>query len=56
MGLWTCLPHARPFANRVPHAWEPAEQIDVIEQSFAKTGRGLVVVLGDVPHDLRQID
>jgi hypothetical protein len=39
----------------VPHAWELAEQIDVIEQSLAKTGSGLVVVLGDMSHDSGQI-
>jgi hypothetical protein len=39
----------------VPHPWVPAEQIDVIKQSLAKTGSGLVVVLGDMPHDLGQI-
>jgi hypothetical protein len=49
------LTHRRPFASGVPHAWEPAEQIDVIEQSLAKTGSCLVVVLGDMPHDLGQI-
>jgi len=49
------LPHTRPLANRVPHAWEPAEQIDVIEQSFAKTGSSLVVVPGDMLHDVGQV-
>jgi hypothetical protein len=49
------LTHPRPIASSVPDAWEPAEQIDVIEQSLAKTGSGLVVVLGDMPHDLGQI-
>src|ERR1039458_4513498 len=49
------LTHPRPFASGVPHAGEPAEQIDVIEQSLAKTGSGLAVVLGDMPHDLGQI-
>jgi hypothetical protein len=39
----------------VSHAWKPAEQIDVIEQSLAKTGSGLAVVLGDIPDDLGQI-
>ena len=49
------LTHPRPFARGVPHAGEPAGQIDVIEQSLAKTGSGLAVVLGDMPHDLGQI-
>ena len=49
------LTHPRPFASGVPHAGEPAEQIDVIEQGLAKTGSGLVVVLGDMPHDYGQI-
>jgi len=43
------LTHGRPFANGVPHAGKSAEQIDVIEQSLAKTGSGLSVVLGDMP-------
>jgi hypothetical protein len=47
--------HARPFANGVPHSWEPAKQIDVIQQGLAKTGSSFVVVLGDVSHDLGQI-
>jgi hypothetical protein len=34
---------------------EPAEQIDVIEQGPSETGGELLVVLGDVPHDLGQI-
>jgi hypothetical protein len=49
------LTHLRPSASAVPHAGEAAEQIDVIEQGLAKTGSDLVVVLGDMPHDLRQI-
>ena len=49
------LAHSRPFSSGVSHAGEPAEQIDVIEQSLAKTGSGLAVVLGDMPHDLGQI-
>ena len=49
------LTHLRPFASGVPHAGEPAEQIDVIEQSLAKTGSRLAVVLGYVPHDFGQI-
>jgi hypothetical protein len=49
------LAHPRPFANGVPHAGKPAEQIDVIEQSLAKTGSSLVVVPGDMPDDLGQI-
>jgi len=49
------LTHPRLFASGVPHAGEPAKQIDVIEQRLAKTGSGLVVVLGDMPHDLGQI-
>jgi hypothetical protein len=49
------LTHSRPFASGAPHAGESAEQIDVIEQCLAKTGSGLVVVLGDMPHDLGQI-
>ena len=24
------LPHARLFANHVSHAWEPAQQVDVV--------------------------
>jgi hypothetical protein len=43
--------HPRPFASGVPHAGESAEQID----GLAKTGSGLVVVLGDMSHDLGQI-
>jgi hypothetical protein len=31
---------------------EPAEQIDVIQQGAAKTGSCIVVILGDMPHDL----
>jgi len=49
------LTHPRPFASGVSHAGESAEQIDVIEQGLAKTGSGLVVVLGDMLHDLGQI-
>ena len=49
------LTHPGPFANRVPHAGEPAEQIDVIEQGRAKTGSGIAVVLSDMPHDRGQI-
>jgi len=49
------LTYPRPFVSDVPHPWVPAEQIDVIKQSLAKTGSGLVVVLGDMPHDLGQI-
>jgi hypothetical protein len=49
------LTHPRPFANGVPHAGEPAEQINVIEQGLAKTGSDLVVVLGDMPHDPGQV-
>jgi len=47
--------YPRPLASRVSRAWEPAEQFDVIEQCLAKTGRGLVVVLSDMPHDLGEI-
>ena len=47
--------HLRPLASDIPHTGESAEQIDVIEQGLAKTGSGLVVVLGDMPHDLGQI-
>jgi hypothetical protein len=43
----------RPDAS--PPRGEPAEQIDMIEQGLAKTGSALVIVLGDVPHDLGQI-
>ncbi len=49
------LTHPRPFASDVPDAGEPAEQIDVVEQGLAKTGSGLVVVLGYMPHDFGQI-
>ena len=49
------LTHTRPLASNVPHVGESAEQIDVIEQCLAKTGSGLVVVPGDMPHELRQI-
>jgi hypothetical protein len=49
------LAHSRSFAHSVPHPGEPAEQIDVIEQCPAKTGSGIVVILGDMPHDLGQM-
>ena len=49
------LTYPRPLSSGVPHAGEPAEQIDVIEQGFAKTGSNLGVVLGDMPHDPGQI-
>jgi hypothetical protein len=49
------LTHLRPFANGVSHTWKPAEQIDVIKQSRAKTGGGIVIVLSDIPHDPGQI-
>jgi len=49
------LAHTRPFANGVPHAREPAEQIHVIQQSLAKAGSGLAVVPCDMPNDLGQI-
>lgn len=49
------LTYPRPLTSGVPHAGEPAEQIDVIEQCLAKTGSDLGVVLGDMPHDLGQI-
>jgi len=45
------LTHPRPIASCVTDAREPAEQINVIEQSLAKPGSGLVVALGDMPHD-----
>jgi hypothetical protein len=49
------LTHPQPFASGVPHSGEPAEQVDVIEQAPSETGGELLVVLGDVPHDLGQI-
>ncbi len=49
------LAGARPFAGDIPHTWEPAEQIHVIQQRFAKAGSSLVVVLGDMPNNLGQI-
>jgi hypothetical protein len=49
------LTHRRPFAGGASHVTEPAEQIDAIEQSLAKTGSGIAVVLGDMPHNLGQI-
>lgn len=47
--------HPRSSASGVPHAGEPTEQIHVIEQGLAKTGSGLAVVLGDLPHDPGQV-
>jgi hypothetical protein len=29
--------HSRPFADDAAHTWEATEQIDVIQQSVAKT-------------------
>jgi hypothetical protein len=49
------LTHPRPLSTRASHAGEKSEQIDMIEQGLAKTGSSLVVVLGDMPHDLGQI-
>jgi hypothetical protein len=49
------LTHLRPFADSVSHAWKPPEQIHLIEQGLSKTGSGVVMVAGDMPHDPREI-
>jgi hypothetical protein len=46
---------SRSHSNRIPHAGEPAKQIDVIKQGLAKKGGNLGVVSGDLLHDLGQI-
>jgi hypothetical protein len=49
------LSHSRSFTNEVTDAGESAEQVDVVEQALAKTGRSLVIVQRDMPYDLGQI-
>ena len=49
------LTHLGPFADGVSHAWKPPEQIHVVEQGLSKTGSGVVIVPGDMPHDPRKI-
>jgi hypothetical protein len=49
------LTHPRPLARGVAYSGKPAEQIDVVKQSLAKTGSGFIVVPGDMPHDRGQI-
>jgi hypothetical protein len=40
-------PHRRAFADDGAHSRETLEQIDVIEQGGAETGRSFVIVFGD---------
>jgi hypothetical protein len=46
---------SRSLVEDVPHAREPAEQIDVVQQSPTEAGGGLTVVQGDMVHDPGQI-
>jgi hypothetical protein len=49
------LAHPRIPASGAPHLGEHREQIDAIEQSLAKAGSDLVVVLGYMAYDLGQV-
>jgi hypothetical protein len=48
-------PNRRAFAGDGPHSGETLEQIDVIEQGGAETGRGFVIVFGDVADDVGKV-
>ena len=48
-------PHGRAFAGDGAHSGESLEQIDVIEQGGAETGRSFVIVFGDVADDIGKV-
>ena len=47
--------HRRAFAGDATHSGEALKQIDVIEQGGAETGRGFVIVFGDVADDMGKV-
>jgi hypothetical protein len=48
-------PHRGSLAGDCTHSGETLEQIDVIEQGGAETGRSFVIVFGDVANDIGEI-
>ena len=48
-------PHRRAFAGDGAHSGETREQVNVIEQGGAETGRSFVIVFGDAADDIGKV-